>query len=121
MRENALLHPRLGQPQASDPPAAEQNPVPAGRSLEEANAASAARAAFADSSLEKRYPLALVLFVLLAAVVWFTMDSGKVLVLGKPVELRLVPLIVIGGLALRTVLARQADRIRHSGDERDSK
>jgi hypothetical protein len=65
--------------------------------------------------LEKRYPLALVLYVLLAALVWFTMDSGKVRVFGKLVEMRLVPLIVIGGLALRTVLARQAERIRRDG------
>jgi hypothetical protein len=35
----------------------------------------------------------------------------------KPVELRLIPLIVIGGLALRTVLARHADRIRHGGEK----
>jgi hypothetical protein len=32
--------------------------------------------------------------------------------MGRPVELRLVPLVVIGGLALRTVLARQAEKIR---------
>jgi hypothetical protein len=37
--------------------------------------------------------------------------------MGKTVEMRWIPLIVIGGLALRTVLARQAERIRHSGDE----
>jgi hypothetical protein len=30
--------------------------------------------------------------------------------------MRLVPLIVIGGLALRTVLARQADRIRRRSE-----
>jgi hypothetical protein len=121
MRENALLHPRLGQPQQGEPQTGEYRSAPSGRSLEEANATSAARAESADSSLDKRYPLALVLFVLLAVLVWFTMDSGKVLVLGKPVELRWVPLIIIGGLALRTVLARQADRIRRGGDERDSK
>ena len=40
------------------------------------------------------------------------MGEGTVLVYGRPVELRLVPLIVIGGLALRTVLARQAEKIR---------
>ena len=44
--------------------------------------------------------------------VWFTMDAGKVVVFGKPVELRLVPLMIIGGLALRTVLAWQAEKIR---------
>ena len=68
------------------------------------------------SDLERRFPVALGLYLILAALVWFTMGEGKVLVMGKLVEMRLVPLIVIGGLALRTVLARQADRIRRSGD-----
>ena len=52
------------------------------------------------------------LFAVLAALVWFTMGEGTVLVFGRPVEMRLIPLIVIGGLALRTVLARQAEKIR---------
>ena len=67
--------------------------------------------------LAKRYSVALVLYALLAVLVWFTMDASKVLVMGKPVELRLVPLIIIGGLALRTVLALQAERIRHGGEK----
>jgi hypothetical protein len=64
------------------------------------------------SELEKRYPVALVLYGVLAVLVWFTMGEDKVLVLGKPAELRWLPLIIIGGLALRTVLARHAERIR---------
>ena len=71
------------------------------------------------SDLDRKYWIALALYGALAALVWFTMDAGKILVWGKPVELRLVPLIVIGGLALRTVLALQADKIRHGG-EKDS-
>jgi hypothetical protein len=71
------------------------------------------------SELERKYWIALLLYGALAALVWFTMDAGKVLVWGRPVELRLVPLVVIGGLALRTVLALQADKIRHSR-EKDS-
>jgi hypothetical protein len=71
------------------------------------------------SELERKYWIALALYGALAALVWFTMDAGKVLVWGKPVELRLVPLIIIGGLALRTVLALQADKIRQSR-EKDS-
>ena len=59
----------------------------------------------------------LALYGVLAVLVWFTMGEGKVLVQGKPVDLRLFPLIVIGGLALRTVLARQAERIRRGGEE----
>jgi hypothetical protein len=37
-------------------------------------------------------------------------------VAGRPVELRLLPLVVLGGLALRTVLARHAEKIRRSGN-----
>jgi hypothetical protein len=71
------------------------------------------------SELQRKYPIALALYAALAALVWFTMDAGKVPVWGKPVDLRLVPLLIIGGMALRTVLALQADKIRH-GREKDS-
>jgi hypothetical protein len=64
------------------------------------------------TDVDRKYWIALGLYAVLAALVWFTMGEGTVLVMGRAVELRLVPLIVIGGLALRTVLARQADRIR---------
>jgi hypothetical protein len=64
------------------------------------------------SDLDRKYWTAMALFAILAALVWFTMGEGAVLVFGRPVEMRLIPLIVIGGLALRTVLARQAERIR---------
>jgi hypothetical protein len=67
------------------------------------------------SDLAKRYPVALVLYAVLGVLVWFTMDAGKVLVWGRPVELRLLPLIILGGLALRTVLALKADKIRRGG------
>ena len=56
------------------------------------------------------------LYAVLAVLVWFTMDAGKVLVMGKPVEMRLIPLIIIGGLVLRTVLARSAEKIRRGGE-----
>jgi hypothetical protein len=71
----------------------------------------------ANSDLERRYPVALVLYGVLAVLVWFTMGEGKVLVAGKLVELRLLPLVIIGGLALRTVLARHAEKIRRDGDK----
>jgi hypothetical protein len=69
--------------------------------------------------LNRKFWIALALFAGLAVLVWFTMGEGKVLVYGKPVEMRWVPLIVIGGLALRTVLARSAEKIRRGG-EKDS-
>jgi hypothetical protein len=73
-----------------------------------------------NPDLERRFPIALGLYVALGLLVWFTMGDEKVLVHGKWVDLRLLPLIVIGGLALRTVLARHADRIRRSGNEGSS-
>ena len=74
-----------------------------------------ARASQADVDLDRRFRWALALYSFLGLLVWFTMGAGKVLVEGKPVELRLVPLIVIGGLALRTVVAHRAEKIRRGG------
>jgi len=66
--------------------------------------------------LERRTPVALGLYGVLAALVWFTMGGGKVLVFGKMVEMRWIPLLILGGLVLRTVLALQAEKIRRRGD-----
>jgi hypothetical protein len=66
----------------------------------------------ASANLDRRFRMALSLYAVLGLLVWFTMGEGKVFVHGRPVELRLVPLIVIGGLALRTLVAHQAERIR---------
>ena len=63
--------------------------------------------------------VALALFAVLGALAWFTLGEGTILVAGRPVELRVFPLVVLGGFALRTVLARQAEKIRRDGD-RDS-
>ncbi len=68
------------------------------------------------SDLDRKYWVALVLYAVLAALAWFTLGEGKVFVMGRPVELRLLPLIIIGGMALRTVLAHHADKIRRGGN-----
>jgi hypothetical protein len=68
------------------------------------------------ADLERKYWVALGLYGALALLVWFTMDAGTVPIAGRRVELRLVPLIVIGGLALRTMVARHAERIRREKD-----
>ena len=67
------------------------------------------------ADLDRKFWAAMAMFAILAVVVWLTMGEGSILVFGRPVELRLIPLIVIGGLALRTVLARQAEKIRRAG------
>jgi hypothetical protein len=72
------------------------------------------------SDLDRKYWVAMALYAVLALLVWFTMGEGKVLVEGRLVELRLVPLVIIGGMALKTVLARHAERIRRGGDESGS-
>ncbi len=64
------------------------------------------------SDLDRKFWIAMALFAVLALLAWFTIGDGNVMAMGKPVEVRLVPLIVIGGLALRTILARQAEKIR---------
>jgi hypothetical protein len=66
--------------------------------------------------LDRKFWVAMVLYAVLAVLAWFTIGEGSMLVYGRPVDLRLVPLVVIGGLALRTVLARQAEKIRREKD-----
>jgi hypothetical protein len=51
-------------------------------------------------------------YAILAVAAWFTLGEGSILIQGRPVEIRLLPLFVLGVLAFRTWLARQADRIR---------
>ena len=70
--------------------------------------------------LDRKFWVALGLYAVLAGLVWFTMGDGKTVVMGRVVEMRLVPLIVIGGLAFRTVLARQADKIRRRSEDEHS-
>ena len=74
----------------------------------------------AETDLDRKYWLALGMFAVLAVLVWLTMGDGSVLVFGRPVELKLIPLIVIGGMALRTVLARHAEKIRRAGEKGNS-
>jgi len=66
--------------------------------------------------LDRKYWVALVLYAALAALAWFTVGEGTILVHGRPVELRMLPMIIIGGMALRTVLACYAEKIRRNGD-----
>ncbi|MFY9853277.1 MAG: hypothetical protein WAK26_05305 [Terracidiphilus sp.] len=70
-----------------------------------------------SGDLDRKFWIALVLFGILALLAWFTIGDGTFDVDGKPVEIRLVPLVVLGGLALKTVLARQAEKIRRQEEK----
>ena len=69
-----------------------------------------------STTLERKYRVALVLYAVLALLSWFTLD-GKIPIGGRLVELRLVPLVIIGGLALRTMVAMKAEKIRGEGNK----
>ena len=68
------------------------------------------------NDLDRKFRVALVLYAILAALSWFTLD-GKIPIGGKLVELKLIPLVIIGGFALRTVLAMKAEKIRREGSK----
>ena len=68
------------------------------------------------TTLEKKYRAALALYAGLAILSWFTLDA-RISVGGRLVELKFVPLIIIGGLALRTMVAMRAEKIRSEGQE----
>jgi hypothetical protein len=72
--------------------------------------------AMSGTTLEKKYWVALVLYAGLGLLCWFTLDA-RIPVGGRLVELRLVPLVIIGGLALRTMLAMKAEKIRREREE----
>jgi hypothetical protein len=76
------------------------------------------------AKLERNARIALGLYLFLGVLAWFTLD-GTVLVYGRPVELRLVPLVVLGGMAFKTILAVKAEKIRRASrpdrGEEDSK
>jgi hypothetical protein len=64
-----------------------------------------------STGLEMKYRVALVLYVGLAILSWFTLDA-RISVGGRLVEMKFIPLIIIGGLALRTIVAMRAEKIR---------
>jgi hypothetical protein len=69
-----------------------------------------------DSDLERRYPVALALYAVLAVLVWFTVGEGSIIVFGRPVEVRWIPILILATFAFRTMLVRQAEKIRRGGE-----
>jgi len=63
-------------------------------------------------SRDRKYRIALALFGILAVGIWFTFGEATVFVLGRQVQLRLIPLFVVATFVFRTYMAREADKIR---------
>ena len=61
---------------------------------------------------DRKFWIALGLYGVLAVAIWFTLGEGTVLVLGRRVEIRWIPMFVIGTFVFRTYMAREADKIR---------
>ena len=70
------------------------------------------------SRLERKYGVALALYVILGILAWTTLSRQAVSVFGRAVPLRLLPILVLGGFALRTWVAMQAERIRRDAGNR---
>jgi hypothetical protein len=64
--------------------------------------------------VERKFWTALGLYGILAVLVWFTLGEGTTVAFGKPVAIRTIMLFVIGMFVFRTVMAREADKIRRS-------
>jgi hypothetical protein len=70
------------------------------------------------SSRDSKFWIALGLYGILAVAIWFTLGEGTTFVLGRQVEIRWIPMFVIGTFVFRTIMAREANKIRRgSRDE----
>ncbi len=72
-------------------------------------------------SVDRKFWIALGLYGILGLGVWFTLGEGTTFVFGRPVEIRLIPLLVLGTFVFRTVMAREADKIRRRSSEEAGK
>jgi hypothetical protein len=71
----------------------------------------------AESKTERKFWSAMGMFAVLGVIIWFTVGADKVDVFGRQIEMRWIPLFVIGTFAFRTYMAREADKIRRRSQE----
>jgi hypothetical protein len=69
-----------------------------------------------STSVDRKFWTAMGLFAVLAVVIWFTVGDGSTIVFGKQIEIRWIPLFVIGTFVFRAYIAREADKIRRNGE-----
>jgi hypothetical protein len=84
----------------------------AGLEVSTAAGLEASVAASVESQRERKFWIAMGMYGVLAVLVWFTLGEGTASVLGRRVEIRWIPLFVLGTFVFRTWIAREADRIR---------
>jgi hypothetical protein len=70
---------------------------------------------------DQKFWVAIGAFGVLAVIIWFTLGEGTVFVMDRPVEIRLIPLFVIGTFVLRSIVAREADKIRRRSEDEAGK
>jgi hypothetical protein len=70
---------------------------------------------------DQKFWVAMGAFGVLAAVIWFTLGEGTVFAFGRPVEIKLIPLFVIGTFVLRAIVAREADKVRRRSEDEAGK
>ena len=70
-----------------------------------------------ESNAERKFWSAMGMFAVLGVIIWFTVGADKVDVFGRQIEMRWIPLFVIGTLAFRTYMAREADKIRRRSED----
>jgi hypothetical protein len=70
------------------------------------------RALRVEAQRERKFWVAMGMYGLLAVLVWFTLGEGTTSVLGRRIEIRWIPLFVLGTFVFRTWMAREADKVR---------
>jgi hypothetical protein len=68
--------------------------------------------------LESRFRIALVLYAVLGLLIWFTLGDATVHVGGRDVQIRWLPVLIVGAVVGKPLLYRQAERIRSEDGER---
>ena len=61
---------------------------------------------------ERKFYVALGMYALLAVLVWTTLSYTPIRIEGREIDFRVIPSLILGMFALRTILFRQAERVR---------
>jgi len=70
-----------------------------------------------DARRERKFWTAMGMYAVLAVLVWFTLGEGSTSVLGRRVEIRCIPLFVLGTFVFRSYIAREAEKIRRRSQQ----